>query len=374
VTITNIIKDLIYDTWNDFQKKGESPSPKELHARAFEKYKEPKNKDKLGHLKFPSLSWVEHVGIEVLRKSEASLDPKVKKEDAQWSLGVSDEYSFASEANEILLYISMLCKIVRRQFIIREAKWTARLVWHSEQTRDRLPLKHWWHLYRFGVEYARRERVWHMKSVADGTTLDTSDLDAQLLFPLKNWAYWGGVRTGIISEGIDHCDGSQEPMPELASPLLRHGIIAMEFISQVHMEAFCEHLLISLEWWAQLGHGLKNEEATLVYAIWLMRFAETSQWQSFDVARKVAVANRLHGEVRAAYEEILTKTEYPDFKIAGPPTRGDWKPSLEILKEVGLDNNSLVEPSWSNERYDRLRESLREKQKTSSKKYRKAEV
>lgn len=241
--------------------------------------------------------------------------------DAPWSLGASaqTQYGIPPDANGDLLKVWKWCIVVGRAFTIREAQWVARL-------RGSVPFEN---LLRVAAGYAIRERVCELLRK---DPQETADIDWDVAFgrfqggrAFSNWlwTFTAADFTGVISqsrsaqlweqaERLEEWDGlgrlEREMKADMGLPVRKVVESSLGFDSEPGSE-LPEHL-------------------NVVYALWLREISKGTRWQGMSRKAKKRTARRLREELEMGVKEIM-RDEWPIECV--------WKPSQELLKEVGYE-------------------------------------
>lgn len=264
------------------------------------------------------------------REKEEELGGKDRGLDAHWSLGVlirpgkpsevnTNRWEMPPEANSDLLKIWKQCVIAGRPFTVREAMWAVRLRGILPGDLKLLPY--------FAFAYAMREKVCELLGEEETYT---TDLDAGLEFLVRSghpkyWLFDTARRTGALPldtpDKIEHLENTMISQNERAD---------MAFLWATYLK---EESSIGLK--VSPGLSLGNEEASMVYALWLRELAKGPKWQNMSKEAKESIVERLSEEVRRAL------SAFPELNMDNwldqlPKCR--WIPSRELFIEVGIDN------------------------------------
>lgn len=243
--------------------------------------------------------------------------PEPQDVDGPWSLAASAhrDWRIPAEANADLLKIWRWCLVVGRKFTIREAQWASRL---------RGVVQFDWLLVNV-ENYAIREQV----SEALGESLDTTDLDACLAFPFterdSRWLHNTARDLGFIPKYDSISPKARVTLGKLDTAEWRS---VLKSLMDLPASRIVENILES----AFEHPQTLPDDADMVYALWLRRFSEGSEWEVLSNPERAAVAQRLFDEVKAVIETDAWR--FPN----GKPFWGfDWKPSQELLNQVGIE-------------------------------------
>ena len=282
--------------------------------------------------------------------------------DEPFSLGHEAFASIPSEAVLFLLDMYRTCLVTRTPFSIRHAVWCVRL-------RALAPENAAW-VYALAEKYAYRERL----AEAFGHSFDTRDLDADLAFqrdwtkdrarteraarsssPLigiggrvykgRGWAHRTAENLGVVPLMETSLPGTTPEEERTAQELFggRHyglgtwggttpGGAVLEEAIKSHPRYYSEDRPRNeLE---LVGTHSMDQEANLVFALWLGRIKDAEKWASMTVAERIEFAKRLREEVVAnqkVKDEVLAPGWYLDHNLWT-----NWQPE-DLLREMGID-------------------------------------
>lgn len=290
-----------------------------------------RHKDDKPLARLPNVRTIQSM-VKKLKKAVAAAAKEAGNPDRPWSLGATVNIGLTAspETNKTLLSIYKWCKVVGRPFSVREAKWVVLLQGSCEDK----------YLLHEAEEYAARE--WACDMLV-GQTLDTSDLDARLLFP-GPCELDAGKQTGAIPKVCENQDDIRtlkqrnEKRPylfEMESPdVWVEQALCFEALRELIKRSRREHEESIKTYYTyptrlseiQTEHKLRGNER-IVYAFWLRKIGTTNIWQTLSFGRRLDFFRELRESVRVGIQAQMANFTFLNTA---------WKPT-EILKKFGLD-------------------------------------
>ena len=258
-----------------------------------------------------------------LRQEETSSKP-LTDVDGPWTSGVSGEYGIPLAATFDLLHVWAECVVERRLLTIRQAKWIVRLREILSNKRNQAVYGGLWVLYQWASIYAARERA--AAALFPGQVADTRDLDAQLAFDGE--VYQAAVETGAV--------------PAWSMEKRRRETMAAVYPFTIYLEERGVEIdKRGEESYAPLFNlpSVERHTALKVYSLWSNAFYRKGA-QSWGMSSRSDALDRLVQEIVAHFEALQTSTEPGTVEApltAAAPSPQTWRPSEELLKEVGYE-------------------------------------
>lgn len=269
--------------------------------------------------------------------------PPPKEIDGPWSIAASVEYSIPPDANRDLLTIWRWCTVIGRPFTIREAQWVARL--RGLTSFEKL-------LYTAFL-YSKRE---HDSEVLKEPFV-TSDLDSDLIFASNRlseteWFHHTASLMGVIPshptrliQFLSEDDEFQIRLDSIFSKNLSNSLMYKN-LAGLAVARYYMPLTFKIEDYKLTGNGDR------LFALWLRRLSEGPRWEKLELEQKQKIGTTLYEEIVEAVknrEHWAAKTvneldENERNAIEDLVAKGEfiWKPSKELLEEVGLELSGQI--------------------------------
>lgn len=303
--ITNEVKNVVTQTWEQMTKNDSQTTAKEAHYSALERLKAQVDRKH----RLPSLRAVQLI-ISKHKKRLEELKSEGISFDEEWTMASLAKYEFHADAVPFLIKIWRYAINTGHEFTVMQAKWVARLFRVFDDTED---------LWYYSDWYYELEK----SSYISGDELNTYYPDTTRF--LTNWEIMTlhftyfyqkkGIAIGPPRPTFNYEDGTtnQEILHYHERSALELFSIVPDASNDYHTRLF--EGMVALPSLDSIGF---DYDSKMVYLRWYSHLIKGPGWSKLTPKQAIELINRLRSWVLDEYDKVKNKPGYVQPLVSGP--------------------------------------------------------